>query len=219
MKVIAIVPTLNEDQGIAEVVQGFKKVGVKEIIVADGGSDDKTREIARKKGAYVLRVPRGKGNGFCSALQQIKIEDNAVYVMIDGDASYNPKEVGKLLKQMGRNDIVTGSRQILVHDFKSFIHVLGGQLISWLGSLLFWHWNPDICTGYWAFRGKALKKLKQKLTAKKFELEADLFTTACKLGLRHASVPVSYAKRKGESKLMFTDALKILLKIIEARFS
>jgi len=219
MKVIALIPTLNEEQGIAEVVRGFKKVGIREIIVADGGSDDKTRKVAQGAGAKVINVPRGKGNGFRSALQQIKIEDNTVYVMIDGDASYNPEEVGKLLKQMGRNDIVTGSRQILIHGFRSFIHVLGGQLISWLGSLLFWHWNPDICTGYWAFRGKALKKLKQQLTAKKFELEADLFSTACKLKLSHTSVPVSYAKRKGESKLMFTDALKILLKIIEARFS
>ncbi len=219
MKVIAIIPALNEEEGIAKVICGFKKAKVSEIIVADGGSKDKTREIAKKNGAKVITVPRGKGNGFRTALRKIKLEDDAYYVMIDGDASYNSLEVNKLLKGVKEDlDVVTGNRKLLIHDRTSFVHVVGNILISLFGSAIFLHWNPDICTGYWVFKGSALKKLKNKLTAKEFELEADLFSNICKIGLKHKTVKISYSKRKGESKLRVIDALKILRKLVSNRF-
>ncbi len=218
-KTIVLVPTLNEEAGIAEVVRGFKKQGVHDVIVADGGSTDKTRKIARKCGARVLRVPRGKGNGFRSCLSQIKINPEKIYVMIDGDASYSPSELPLLLKKIDSGaDVVIGRRHKLVHDFKSFVHVLGNLAISIAGSVFYFAWNPDICTGYWAFTGKALQKIKDKLTAKGFELEADLFSTICRLGLRLNAVRVSYVERKGESKLVSFDSIPITFKLIENRF-
>lgn len=218
MKVIAIIPTLNESQGVAQVIKGFKQAGVREIIVADGGSSDNTRQIAKKSGAKVIAVPRGKGSGFRTLLEKIKLEDKKIYLMIDGDASYESKEAPKLLKELAKFDVVSGKRKLLIHDVKSAVHVVGNTLISMLGSLIFFHWNPDICTGYWAFKGSALKKLRQKLNAKNFELEADLFSNIAKMGLRHKAVKVSYVKRKGDSKLRVTDAFLILKKLVANRF-
>lgn len=219
MSVIAIIPTLNEEQGIVQVINGFRKKGVKNIIVADGGSSDKTRLFARKAGARVINVPRGKGSGFRTTLKKIKLEDDALYVMIDGDASYKSFEVDKLLKAMKEDlDIVTGRRKLLVHDKKSFVHVVGNILISLFGSAIFFHWNPDICTGYWLFRGKALKKLMHKITAKNFELEADMFSNMAKMKMKHRAVKISYSERKGQSKLRVMDAFKILKKLVANRF-
>ncbi len=218
MKVVAIIPTLNEEEGVADVINGFKREGVKQIIVADGGSTDATRQIAAKNGAKVLKVPRGKGNGFRATLQQIKIQVDSIYVMIDGDASYQSGEVKKLLKDIQKFDVVTGKRQLLIHDLKSTVHVIGNFFVSMLGSIVYLHWNPDICTGYWAFRGSALKKLKKALTAERFELEVDLFSNTAKLGLHHKTVPVSYLKRKGESKLHTRDVFFILKKLVSNRF-
>ncbi len=218
-KTIVLVPTLNEETGIGEVIEGFKKQRVAEIIVADGGSSDKTREIAKKHGARVLNVPRGKGNGVRSCLSQIRIHPDKVYIMIDGDASYDPAELPSLLKKIGAGaDVIIGRRHKFIHDFKSFVHVLGNLLISFFGSLFYFVWNPDICTGYWAFTGKALQKIAPRLSAKGFDLEADLFSTICRLGLKLKAVRVSYVERKGDSKLVSLDSIPITLKLLENRF-
>lgn len=219
-KLVVLVPCLNEEAGIAEVVDGFKKQGIREIIVADGGSKDKTREIARKHGAKLLKVPAGKGNGFRSCLSQITINPNKIYIMIDGDASYAPVELSNLLEKMKSTnaDVIIGRRHKLISDFKSFIHVIGNLLISLVGSVSFFVWNPDICTGYWLFKGSALKKIAPRLSAKRFDLEADLFSTICRLGLKIKPVKISYVERKGESKLMSFDSIPITLKLVENRF-
>ncbi len=217
--IVILVPTLNEEAGIAEVITGFQKQGIKEIIVADGGSKDKTREIAKNCGATVLAVPCGKGNGFRGCLEQITIDPKKTYVMIDGDASYSPDDLSRVLAVFDQGaDVVIGRRHKLINDTKSFIHVLGNLSISLAGSLLYFVWNPDICTGYWAFKGKALQKIKENLTAKGFELEADLFSTICRLGLKILPVRVSYVERKGESKLVSFDSIPITLKLLENRF-
>ena len=57
-----IIPTLNEADLLGQCLQYLKnRTGLKEVIVADGGSTDATRDIARKNGAIVVECPRGRG--------------------------------------------------------------------------------------------------------------------------------------------------------------
>jgi glycosyltransferase involved in cell wall biosynthesis len=213
-----IVPTLNEEEGLPIVLFGLRDSGVDDILVVDGGSTDRTVEIAKESGARVLmQEGKGKGNAFRTFLGKYPIKDGWKYVMLDGDASYDPREVGKLYKALQSSPVASGARSTVIFDPKSLIHTIGGSLISWLGSLLFLRWNPDICTGYWGFRGEALKKL--RIDAQGFELEANIFTQAAKRGFGVAVVPVSYAKRAGEAKLTTLDAFKILLKLLKDRLS
>ncbi len=86
-----------------------------------------------------------------------------------------------------------------------------------LGSLLFFTWNPDITSGYWGFRGSALRKM--NITAEGFELEANLFGQASKRGLKTRCFPINYRKRLGEAKLSFVDALKIIPRLLHERLS
>ncbi len=57
--VSVIVPALNEEAAIAAAVASA--AGAEEVIVVDGGSTDRTREIARQSGARVLEAARGRG--------------------------------------------------------------------------------------------------------------------------------------------------------------
>ncbi|MEE2812515.1 MAG: hypothetical protein VX627_05775, partial [Candidatus Thermoplasmatota archaeon] len=75
----------------------------------------------------------------------------------------------------------------------------------------------DICTGYWAFKREAIKKM--QLNSKSFEIEAEMFTSCANEGLRMGEVPISYAARIGESKLgSVGDGVKILRKLLVRRF-
>lgn len=216
MKTIAIVPTLNEEQGLPIVLAGLRKVGVDEIVVVDGNSTDRTQEIARKAGAkIILQEGKGKGNGFQSFLKKFPIKDEDFFVMLDGDASYAPEELPKFVEALQDNDVVAGNRKFYTKAARDFIHNIGNAAISLAGRILYWHDAPDICTGYWGFRGSALKKM--RIDAQKFDLEADLYANACKNKLRFIFIPVSYRPRLGEGKLSFRDGLQITKRLISER--
>jgi rSAM/selenodomain-associated transferase 2 len=61
MRVSIIVPTLNEEAGIAAFLAALVPLGAHEVIVSDGGSADQTREIAAAHGARVVTAPPGRG--------------------------------------------------------------------------------------------------------------------------------------------------------------
>lgn len=216
MKIIAIVPTLNEEEGLPLVLQGLRKVGVDEIVVVDGNSTDRTQEIARKAGAkLILQEGKGKGNGFQSFLKKFPIREEDFFVMLDGDASYDPQELPKFVQALKENDVVAGNRKFYTKAARDFVHNIGNVAISLAGRILYWHDAPDICTGYWGFRGSPLKKM--RIEAQKFDLEANLFAQACKNNLRFVFIPVSYKPRLGEGKLGFKDGAVIVKRLFSER--
>lgn len=56
-----IIPTLNEERYIGQCIESAKRLNPLEIIVVDGGSTDRTKEIAEKEGAIVINSPKGRG--------------------------------------------------------------------------------------------------------------------------------------------------------------
>lgn len=216
--VVAVIPALNEEQGLPRVINGLNKQGIQEIVVIDNGSTDRTAEIARKAGARVLFQPiRGKGNAFRKFLEIYPIKEDAFYVMLDGDATYDSSDVPRLVVELEKHDVVTGRRTTIRYNVRDLVHFLGNKLISLVGLLLYFCWNPDICTGYWAFRGSALKRI--RIDATRFDLEANLFAQACKKGLSTGRVDIEYHPRVGEGKLKARDALHIIARLFRERLS
>lgn len=56
----AIIPTLNAAASLPATLAALRGQ-VAEIIIADGGSNDATRDIAQASGAQVISAPRGRG--------------------------------------------------------------------------------------------------------------------------------------------------------------
>lgn len=62
MRISIVVPTLNEEPQIVDTLIALQRLsGDKDIIVVDGGSSDRTAELASKQGATLIRSPRGRG--------------------------------------------------------------------------------------------------------------------------------------------------------------
>ena len=59
-RISVIIPTLNEETGIAACLDRVRRAHGVEVIVVDGGSRDATVEAARRAGAKVIGAPRGR---------------------------------------------------------------------------------------------------------------------------------------------------------------
>jgi len=92
LKVSLVIPALNEERGIGKTIQAVNKNYFKkhkwdlEIIIVDGDSKDKTREIAERKGAHVLLEKRkGYGRAYKTGLAHVTGD---IIVTGDADATY-----------------------------------------------------------------------------------------------------------------------------------
>ena len=94
--VSVVIPTLNEEPNMEELLNGVEKQfkGTKyEIIIVDGGSEDKTANIAKKHGARIFYDNKGKGASLIKGLHAARGE---ILVSMDADLSHRPDEM-KLL--------------------------------------------------------------------------------------------------------------------------
>jgi len=206
--VCILIPTLNEEESIGEVISEFKKCGFTNILVIDGHSTDATREIAEREGARVV-VQKGKGKG-TAVRQAFDLIDDDVLVMIDGDGTYSPSEVSTLLAPIlnGEADHVIGNRFGFGGSF-SPLHRFGNWALNkvfWLGYGIKLH---DILSGYRALTKDGVSKLDLEKTG--FEIEAEMAIKSVRRGIRMKEVPITYQTRKGKAKLnTFRDGFKIL---------
>jgi len=210
-KVCILIPTLNEEETIGEIVREFKEQGFEDILVFDGNSTDSTREIAVREGARVeLQDGKGKGTAIRQAFELIDAETEAeAVVMIDGDGTYLPSEVDKLIRPIinGAADHVIGNRFGFGGAF-TWSHRIGNKMVNKVFGFGYGLKLNDILSGYRAFTMKCIRRM--NLQKSGFELETEMAIESVKKGERIKEVPITYRKRKGKSKLgFFKDGLRI----------
>src|SRR5262249_14192216 len=105
-----IIPVLNEEEAIGGVIGRIPHGLVDGIIVADGGSKDRTVEIAIEKGARVIKAGKGYGRACIEGALAAGDGCRAV-VYMDGDGSDFPEELPKLTAPIlaGTHDFVIAS--------------------------------------------------------------------------------------------------------------
>lgn len=201
--IAVIVPTLNEEEAVAEVVSEFpgsyRGHDVK-VYVVDGGSTDSTVEKAEEAGAEVIRqrLGGGKGNGVRQALEEL---DADVYVMIDGDGTYSPGEVDRLLDPVidGEAEHVIGRRSERERGSISRLNLLGNWIFNLVTRVSTGESIHDMLSGYRAFTRESLRHT--YFTRPGFGIETEMTFTAIENKVPIKEVDISYAKRSGKSKL------------------
>lgn len=206
-EVCILIPALNEEESIGEVIRGFKELGFDNILVFDGNSTDSTREIAKMEGARV-EVQKGKGKG-TAVRQAFELIEDEIIVMIDGDGTYSPSEVQTLLAPILNDeaDQVIGNRFGFGGTFTP-LHRIGNWALNKVFGLGYGIKLNDILSGYRAFTKECVRKM--NLEKSGFEIETEIAIESVKKGIRIKEVPISYKKRKGITKLnSFRDGFKI----------
>lgn len=220
-KITAVIPCYNEEDGIASVIKAFprKKLAMHgfelEVLVIDNNSSDRTAEVAKEAGARVIHEPKqGKGNAIRTGFYNIH-DDTDYVVMLDGDDTYKPTEVLRLIEPLdsGFSEVIIGSRlggKIKKGSMRGF-NRLGNWLFSFLVRVVYQVNVTDVLTGYFAWKKDAIYKLRPHLVSQGFAIEMEMITKMARLGYDIYSMPISYDPRLGESSLHpVHDGIRIL---------
>lgn len=225
-RITVLIPCYNEETGIGLVIdqvpvanlqqQGFTTT----IVVIDNNSQDRTAELARARGVIVIEESiQGKGNALITGLRYA-CDSSDYIVILDGDNTYKANEIQRLIEPLesGFCDVIAGSRigGKTVRGSLEYSH----RFINWVFAFFvrqFYNANvTDVLTGFIAIRSETAKALIPNLQSTNFAIEMEMITKLRRLGFEVYSVPITYDRRMGTSKLhSFSDGMKILFMFIQ----
>ena len=215
-KIAVLLPCYNEEAAIAATVAGFRSaLPQATIYVYDNNSTDRTRGVAAKAGA-VVRSERQQGKGHVVRRMFADV-DADVYVMADGDLTYDPKSAPAMVDLLlaEQLDMIVGTRR---HEEKEAYrrgHALGNRVFTGLLSGLFGRSFSDIFSGYRVFSRRFVKSF--PVLSSGFEIETEISVHALELRMPVGEVETAYAARPegSESKLStWSDGWRILKTIV-----
>ena len=205
MIVAAIIPALDEETAIGALLSEIDPTLVRDVVVGDNGSRDRTPEIARERGAVVVRVEeRGYGAACAGALEKLA-PDVDVIVFMDADGSDDPAEIPRLLEPIAqaRADLVIGSRVLGSVDPGALTpqQRFGNWLATRLVARIYGHRYTDLGP-FRAIRRDLLHRIGMR--DRRYGWTVEMQIRALQVGGRVEEVPVRYRRRAGRSKISGT---------------
>jgi dolichol-phosphate hexosyltransferase len=220
LKVSIVIPAINEERGIGKTIDAVNKdyFNIKhwdlEIILVDGNSKDKTREVASNKGAIVLLEKRkGYGRAYKTGLAHATGD---VIVTGDADATYPFHLVHEYIQKLldKHLDFLTTDRfAALKHGSMSLKHRFGNLTLAWTLRILFFVNIRDSQSGMWIFKRDALTKIQPLESFNdgmpfSEEIKIEMFTSK---NIKAKEIPSTLSVREGQVKLeSFKDGIKNL---------
>lgn len=195
MKVLVIIPALNEEKRIVSVIQQVRKeISLAQVLVVDDGSSDQTAKTAVACGAKVLSHPFNLGYG--AALQTgykyaLKYGFDCVLQM-DGDGQHDARDLQALLRELqkGEVDLVIGSRFLGGGEYRSpFLRRMGMLLFGLIASALNGQKISDPTSGFQALGRRTLELCVSDAFPGDYP-DADVLVMLHRAGLRIREVPV-----------------------------
>ena len=206
-RVDVIIPAYNEESSIFKVIRDIPAF-VRDIIVVNNNSSDRTVAVAENEGATVLDEPRmGYGYACLRGMEFIenKGEKPDCIVFLDGDYSDYPEHMDQLVQPIRDNkaDLVIGARRKALREPGSmtFPQRFGNWLATRLMRLFFGAQFTDLGP-FRAIRYSDLLAL--GMEDKTYGWTVEMQLKAIKRGLRYTEIPVPYRNRIGVSKVSGT---------------
>jgi dolichol-phosphate mannosyltransferase len=214
LSVIAIVPVLNEEHKIGDVLRRMPRHIVDEVLVVDDGCTDASPQVAQHLGATVLPIGKtiGVGAAIRAGYQYACKHRYAVAVTVAGNNKDAPEEIPVLLDPIaaGSADFVMGSR-FLKRDANfgpmPRYRRIATRIHPILFSLAARRWVTESTNGFRALRTAVLANPEINLSQgwlDEYELEPYLYLRLIQLGYRCAEVPVTKVyppKQLGQTKM------------------
>ena len=205
--IAAVIPALDEEDAIGSLLTSIDRSLIRDVLVGDNGSRDRTAEIALRGGAEVVRVEeRGYGAACQGALTRLR-DDVTIVLFIDADGSDDPSEIERLIAPIARGDadLVIGSRALGVVERGALTpqQRAGNWLATRLIRAIYHHTYTDLGP-FRAIRRSLLDRI--AMQDRRFGWTVEMQIRALQLGALVVEVPVRYRKRIGRSKISGTVA-------------
>lgn len=203
-----VIPAFNEENAIGNVLRDIPKDWVREIVVCNNLSTDKTAIIAEQGGATVVDAPvKGYGNACLFGLAHIakKMDKPDILVFLDADYSDHPEELPDVVAPIIKDDmdLVIGSRALgnLEKGAMTPQQIFGNWLATNLIKLFYGYTFTDLGP----FRAIRYDKfLALDMKDKTYGWTVEMQVKAAKQKMKCIEVPVNYRVRIGFSKVSGT---------------
>ncbi len=220
-QVSMIIPALNEEESIGQVVAEMPWDLIAECIVVDNGSTDRTAELAAAAGARVVRSPRGYGQA-CLAGSKAALATSDILAYMDGDGADIVAGLRRLVEPIaqGKADFVIGSRIRGNREPGSMLpsQVFAGRFVGVLLRLFQGVRYTDMCA-FRAVRRSSFEAMHMSELTYGWNLEMQI--KAAQLGLRIQEITVDYRCRLGGVSKVSGDwkaSIKAATRILEVLF-
>ena len=231
VSVAIIIPTLNEEQGIGEVIREIHRtldeyrlhvsdinnkviVPIRPgIVVVDGGSTDNTVSVVKEKGEIIVRQRgRGYGHALITGFKYaIEAFDPEVLVMMDADGTYDAADIPRLLMPILSDelDLVLGCRfDRMDHGAMTWTNSIGNKILSWFARRFLGVHVCDSQCGLRALTPDLVEIFNGQ--AKGMSFATEMLADAEQAGARIGEVSIVYRPRIGTTKLSpLRDGVKI----------
>jgi dolichol-phosphate mannosyltransferase len=224
VKNIVVIPTYNEAENIAAMIQTLRGIMPElDILVVDDGSPDGTGDIAEGLGARVLRRPRklGLGTAYVTAFRQLLDEGYDRLAHMDADFSHDPASLPKLIALLDTCDMAVGSR-----------YIPGGGSVNWglhrrilsrganmLARTILGLRPHDVTGGFRAFRRETLEAMDlATIKSEGYSFMVEMAYRAQRRGFNIGELPIVFRDReKGTSKMSLREMRQGLLNLFRIR--
>ena len=199
VEVTILMPCLNEAKTVGTCIGKAQRFLSQadifgEVLIADNGSTDGSREIAKKLSARVVEVPdRGYG---AALIGGIEAANGRYVIMGDADNSYDFSALMPFIEHLRNGaDLVMGNRfkggiapgaMPLLHRY------LGNPVLSWIGRLFFHLKVGDFHCGLRGFSRERVSALNLRTTG--MEFASEMVVCAALAGYRIDEVPTTLSK-------------------------
>jgi glycosyltransferase involved in cell wall biosynthesis len=198
-----IIPAQDEEHAIGALLAAIDRTLVRDVIVGDNGSRDRTAEIARAGGATVVHVAERGYGAACAGALELLADDVDCVIFMDADGSDDPAELPALIAPIvrGEADLVIGARLFVERGALTPQQRFGNWLATRLISRLYHHRYTDLGP-FRAIRRDLLERIGMR--DRRYGWTVEMQIRALQLAARVVEVPVHYRRRVGKSKISGT---------------
>ncbi|MBI4711047.1 MAG: polyprenol monophosphomannose synthase [Candidatus Omnitrophica bacterium] len=231
MKTLAIIPTYNEKENLAELIPClFTSVPDIHLLVVDDNSPDGTGRFVQEMALqdpriFLLSRPakEGLGRAYVAGFQWALARGYDVMITLDGDMSHHPSYIPAMLNEISQADLVVGSRWIQgggIRDW-SLYRVLLSRGASLYARLVLGLAVKDLTGGFNCYRRSVLEAVGPKnIHADGYGFQIEMKYRALQQGFRLKEVPIVFPDRqKGKSKISRRIVLEAIVLVWKLRLS